>query len=213
MLLLQILKKKKIEKQSLLSKNFILEKYIDRLTSKIAILNSVKDKEKIKRLRVLLKTELVKKNKLLKHSDRFKLISSNTNFTTNKVLSRKSGLNNLKQNLVVYIININLTNTNTLVNVTDIRGNTKISYSSGSVNLKGKQKVKQPAALINILKLLIVKAKFLKNKPIALHFKNTKTHYESFIVNMLKNKFFIKTIRSYNLQPHNGCRPKKLKRF
>ena len=29
---------------------------------------------------------------------------------------------------------------------------------------------------------------------------------------MVKKKFFIKLIKDYNLQPHNGCRPKKIKR-
>nr|YP_010242145.1 ribosomal protein S11 [Minutocellus polymorphus]QTI83146.1 ribosomal protein S11 [Minutocellus polymorphus] len=118
-----------------------------------------------------------------------------------------------KQNLVSYIVHINLTSTNTLVSVTDIKGNVKLFYSSGQVNLKGKQKTKQPAALINILKRLFLKAKFMQNEPLAIHFKNTRSHYEAFIVKMLKTKFFIKTIRSYNMQPHNGCRPKKIKRF
>ena len=49
--------------------------------------------------------------------------------------------------------------------------------------------------------------------PVALHFKNVKTYYESFLINLIKKKVFIKAIRSYNLQAHNGCRLKKLSRF
>ena len=42
-----------------------------------------------------------------------------------------------------YIININLTYTNTFINVTDIKGHVKLSYSGGSGFLKSKQKVKR----------------------------------------------------------------------
>ena len=65
---------------------------------------------------------------------------------------------------------------------------------------------------INLFKVLIVKAKFLKNKPIALHFKNTKSFYETLIINLLQNKYYIVSVQSCNLSPHNGCRPKKLRR-
>ena len=118
-----------------------------------------------------------------------------------------------KQNLISFIINIRFSGTNTLINVTDIKGNTKVSFSSGIIGLKGKQKRFQPTAIINILKILFIKAKFLNDKPVAIHFRNVQLYYESLIINMLKNKVFIRSIRSYNLYPHNGCRPKKLKRF
>jgi ribosomal protein S11 len=121
--------------------------------------------------------------------------------------------NLFKENLVSYIININLSPTNTLVNVTDINGNPKISFSAGLVKLTKKQKKAQPMALINIFKVLLLKAKFLENKPVALHFKNTKIFYESLIIKMLKERLFIKSVHSHNLSPHNGCRPKKLKRI
>lgn len=180
------------------------ENYINKLLNKLSVLRTTKNRKATKRLKVLLAARLAKTSKTLQH-----YYAS----TLNKTKNKKSSAENFRQNLIVYIININLTSTNTLVSITDIKGNVKIFYSSGQVNLKGKQKTKQPAALINILKLLMVKVKFIKNKPLALHFKNTKPHYESFIIKMLKKKYFIKTIRSYNLQPHNGCRPKKIKRF
>jgi len=175
------------------------EVYLNKLLNKISVLRVTKDIKAVKRLRFLLAVKLLSKSKVLRFCHKF----SSKPITTER----------FRQNLVAYIITINLTNTNTIISVTDIKGNVKIFYSSGQVNLKGKQKIKQPAALINILKQLIAKAKFIKQEPVALHFRNTKPHYESFIVKMLKNRFFLKTIRSYNLQPHNGCRPKKIKRF
>jgi ribosomal protein S11 len=119
----------------------------------------------------------------------------------------------VNHNLIKYIINVHFSNTNTLVNVTDIKGNPIILLTSGLLKLKGKEKKTQPIALINIFKVLLIKAKFLFRTPIALHFKNVKTFYESFLINSLKNKVFIRTIRSYNLIAHNGCRLKKLSRF
>jgi ribosomal protein S11 len=119
----------------------------------------------------------------------------------------------VKESLISYIININLSPTNTIISVTDIKGNPKIALSAGLINLTKRQKKTQPMALINIFKVLLLKAHFLKNNPVALHFKNTKSYYESLIIKVLKDKLYIKSIQSYNLSPHNGCRPKKIKRI
>ena len=180
------------------------EIYLNKLLHKISVLRVTKDIKAVKRLKFLLSVKLLSKSKVL----RLCYKSVFNKFSSKPITTKK-----FRQNLIAYIVTINLTNTNTIISVTDIKGNVKMFYSSGQVNLKGKQKTKQPAALINILKHLIAKAKFIKQEPVALHFRNTKSHYESFIVKMLKNRFFLKTIRSYNLQPHNGCRPKKIKRF
>ena len=64
-----------------------------------------------------------------------------------------------------------------------------------------------------LLKMVINNTSHLENKPIAIHFINVKEHNETLVVNMLREKFFIQYIKSYNGSPHNGCRPKKLKRL
>ena len=181
------------------------EEYTRKLFEKLCVLRRVKTKKVTKRLKPVFMAQLLQTFKVLQ-------ICRNKMFLTD-YLNKKVSNTSYKQNLVRYIVHINLTSTNTLVSVTDIKGNVRLFYSSGQVNLKGKQKTKQPAALINILKRILVKAKFMQGEPLAIHFKNTRSHYERFIVKMLKTKFFIKTIRSYNMQPHNGCRPKKIKRF
>jgi len=130
----------------------------------------------------------------------------------NKIQSELQNNTNL-QNPINYILNIKVSKTNTLLNLSDIKGNPLLSFSGGSINLKKKQKKLQPLALINLLKSLILKAGFINNKTIALHFQNVKPYYESLIVNLLKKIVFIKLMKSSNLQPHNGCRPKKIKRF
>ena len=124
-------------------------------------------------------------------------------------------LNNFRNTskLISYTIIIKMSLTNTLISLVDINGNLLISLSAGQLNFKGKQKKKQPTVLISLLKELLSKASFVGNKPIAIHFKNTKFYHESIVISMLSEKFFIQFIKSYNLLPHNGCRPKKLKRL
>ena len=171
--------------------------YIYQLKQLIEFFNYVKNFKKFKYIKKLISIYI-----LFKFSKNLNFVNINENFKKNA-----------RQNLIKYIINIHFSNTNTLVNVTDIKGNPIILLTSGLIKLKGKEKKTQPIALLNIFKVLLVKAKFLFKTPIALHFKNVKTFYESFLINSLKNKVFIKAIRSYNLVAHNGCRLKKLSRF
>lgn len=134
-----------------------------------------------------------------------KLKSLRLSLSTNKSLD-------VQKSFVKYIIGISLLRTNTIVYVTDIKGRLKFLCSAGTINLSGKQKIKKPLVLINLLKALTTKVKFIGSEPVALHLKNFNEYYELFTLNILKTKFFIKIIRNYNVQPHNGCRPKKLKR-
>ena len=150
--------------------------------------------------------QLLTTNSILKNFAKKKQNFNNLN--TNKVL-----LTPTKQVLANYILNIQTSQTNTLISVTDIKGKTIISLSSGSLKLKKKQKKTQPLAIMTILKHLMLKANFLHNKIVVIHFKNVRIYYESLIIKILSNILFIKSIKSYNLSPHNGCRLKKLKRF
>lgn len=165
--------------------------YIYKLIKLIKFLNILKtSKKKLKKLSDNVKTQNVK------------------NFT-----SFNQKFVSVKQNVISYIINVVLSHTNTIVNVTDVNGNVIISISAGLINLTKFQKKSQPMALLNIFKVLLSKAKFLQNKAVALHFKNVKRFHESFFITALKKKVFIKSFQSYNLTPHNGCRPKKIKRI
>src|SRR6056300_163614 len=117
------------------------------------------------------------------------------------------------QKLVSYVININLSLTNTLINVNDIKGNPKFFYSAGMFNLQKTQKVRQPKAIITILKALLVKIKIFRTKPVALHFNNLFFNHQSYVFKKLKKKVFVKLVTSYNYHPHNGCRLKKKKKI
>jgi hypothetical protein len=118
--------------------------YIYQLKQLIEFFNYVKNFKKFKYIKKLMSIYIIFK------------FSKNLNFVNINENIKK----NAKQNLIKYIINIHFSNTNTLVNVTDIKGNPIILLTSGLIKLKGKEKKTQPIALLNIFKVLLVKAKF-----------------------------------------------------
>jgi ribosomal protein S11 len=113
--------------------------------------------------------------------------------------------------VVVYVINLSFLKANTTIHVSDIRGNLKLFFSAGSVNLTGKQKRKRRIAVSKLILLLLKNANFLSRKPIALHLNNV-NFYKNLIVRKLKRNLYIKIIKIFNQIPHNGCRKKKLRR-
>jgi ribosomal protein S11 len=156
---------------------------------------------------------------LFKNLKRLKKVKSLTTLVglSGTVKVRKKRFQNLSVErsgeLINYVIHVNLSLTNTYVSVTDVKGRLLISLSAGSVGLKKRQKRTQPLALVSVFKELFLKTKILDKKRVSIHFHNVRFYYESLVIKLLKPRVFIKTVRSYNLHPHNGCRPKKLKRF
>jgi small subunit ribosomal protein S11 len=115
--------------------------------------------------------------------------------------------------LISHVININLSSTNTIININNIKGNPKLFYSAGMFGLQKKQKTRQPKAIILILRALLLKSKIFKTKPVAVHFNNLFFNHQSYIFKKLKQKIFTKLVRSYSSFPHNGCRLRKKKRI
>ena len=113
-------------------------------------------------------------------------------------------------NLVTYIIDISFLRSNTFFHILDFFGNLRFFYSAGSFNYSGKNKKVRRVVFKEFYRMLL-KLKFLKNKPLALHFKNVGSN-NFWIIKILKKKFFIKIIRNFNLYPHNGCRKRKMRR-
>ena len=135
--------------------------------------------------------------------------SKKTDFYKKLYINKNNYVNN--NFLVVYIINISFLKTNTMIHISDIKGNVKLFYTAGSVNLIGKQKRRRIIAVLRLLKLIYKNGSFLYGKPIALHLNNV-TRNKFLIIKKLKKKFFIKTIREFNQAPYNGCRKPKIRR-
>lgn len=125
-------------------------------------------------------------------------------YPTNKFLA-------LNDSRVLYIISIQFSKSNTLFHVTDFKGNLRFFCSAGCFHYKGKGKRNRLAVIKNFFYLLAMKLKFLKGKPLALHLKNVNSN-KFWLIKQLKTKFFIKTVRSFNFYPHNGCRKSKVRR-
>ena len=114
--------------------------------------------------------------------------------------------------LVFYIIYFNFSTSNTILQVLDSIGNSKIFYVAGVLGLKGKQKIIRKLVLIRLFSLLfLLKKKFIKNSPVSLHLKNV-GFSKFFIIKKLKRKFFIQIIKSFEFTVYNGCRKKKERR-
>ena len=214
MLLLKIQKKyKKTFFSQSLNEIIISKSYLLQIKKKIVTL---KKNKKLKNLTILWENFFRKNNQLLNKicllqlSTRFSFFSKRIKDILNKFYLKKY---NKSYDLIYYIINIDFSNTNTIITIIDIKGNLKYYCTSGLFKLIGKQKKRQPTAIILLLKNMLTHVKFLSNKPVALHFKNIPLKYEFLIIKFLKENMFLKTVRSYNLQPCNGCRPKKIKRI
>lgn len=117
----------------------------------------------------------------------------------------------LKTSFVMYIIEIFFSKKNTLFHISDCLGNTKFFYSAGTFQQKGKNKIFHSIILKKFYRLLILKLKFLKKVPVAVHFKNTNSNMLWFL-KKLKKKLFITVVKNFNRYPYNGCRKKKIRR-
>jgi len=113
--------------------------------------------------------------------------------------------------LVTYIIDITFSKTNTFIHVMDFSGKLKFFSSAGDLQHKGKSKRSRSVVLKDMYKILILKLKFLKEQPVALHLKNV-GFAKFWIIKLFKKKIFIKVVKSFNTYPYNGCRKKKMRR-
>lgn len=175
-------------------------------------LNTVKDKE-IKQLSLIVKSELdyckqLKKTVLdLKQTQQIDY--RNISFDVyDKSLFTNETYNDL---VVMYIISISFLRNNTVIHLSDIKGNMKLFYTSGMVQIKGKRKKNNKLAALKLISLLIKKATFVEKAPVALHLNNV-TSYNYLIVKKLRSAFWIKIIKTFYQTPFNGCRKKKVKR-
>jgi ribosomal protein S11 len=165
-----------------------------------------------------LETSLLQKEKfyvknLLNQATYLKKLKENNskNLSAKEFFISNTKETNLQDFMLTYIISISFLKANTTIHVSDTQGNLKLFYSAGSVELSGKQKRKRRIAVSKLISLILKKATFLSQKPIALHLNNV-NFYKNLIVRKLKRNLYIKIIKVLNQTPYNGCRKKKLRR-
>lgn len=110
-----------------------------------------------------------------------------------------------------YILFVNSTYNNTILTLTDAKGNTINWFSSGRSKFKGTKKSTPYSAQIsteNILKAI----KGEKIKKIDVRIKGAGPGRDSVLRTLNNNKVFIKSINDTTSIPHNGCRPPKIRR-
>jgi len=171
------------------------------LTNKLKLETSLLQKEKFYAKNLLNQVTYLKKFKRNNSKD----LSVREFFISN---DKKT---NLQDFIITYIISISFLKANTTIQISDVKGNLKLFYSAGSVQLSGKQKRKRRIAVSKLISLVLKKATFLGQKPIALHLNNV-NFYKNLIVRKLKRNLYIKVIKILNQTPYNGCRKKKLRR-
>ena len=157
-----------------------------------------------------LKTVRFKKQYLKKLTQEVLLLKSD-NSKIKSLSFTKSNKNYLNNFLVMYIISITFSKTNTLFQITDFSGKLILFYSAGSFKYSGKSKKLRLVIFKKFYRLIFSKLKFIKNKPISLHLINVGKN-KFWIVKKLKKKLFLRVIRNFNSYPFNGCRKKKVKR-
>jgi ribosomal protein S11 len=145
---------------------------------------------------------------------KFLELDKNCNY---KKLSRDRAANNYEKQLekrnflIVYTITVTFLKSNTTISVSDIKGNVKLSFTSGSVKLIGKQKRNRGKSVARLVSLLAKKAVFLKKRPVSIHLHNV-TDKKHLTIRKLKKRFFIQLVKTFNTLPYNGCRKRKARR-
>lgn len=129
----------------------MIENYIKELSLNKFLKKIIHKKQYINKLDN--KLFFLNKNNIKKHNKKF-------NSKSNKIF------------LISYIIKILFHKANTLIQVVDSFGNLKFFCSAGYIFFKGKIKKARISVVKNILKILIKKLIFLKNKPLILSIKN-----------------------------------------
>ena len=110
--------------------------------------------------------------------------------------------------LTSYIVIINISRRNSSIIITDRTGKIKSYCTSNNLGFSRTQKY----TIVAMLKKVIYNYNFLNNKTSIIVFKGLR-RYHKLIISRLKKKLHIKAIIYNNSLPHNGCRPKKIRRL
>jgi small subunit ribosomal protein S11 len=116
-----------------------------------------------------------------------------------------------KKNILEGIVNIRATFNNTLINITDLNGNSISWATAGVAGFKGTKKGTPYAAQLACEKAL-EDAKFHGLESVHVRVKGPGPGRESAIRAIDAAGLRVKSIRDITPIPHNGCRPRKKRR-
>ena len=117
----------------------------------------------------------------------------------------------VKKNITNGIAHVNATFNNTVINITDVNGNTLAWSSSGVKGFKGSRKSTPYAAQIAAADAG-EKAKNHGVKTVEIYIKGPGAGRESALRALQNIGFTITSIKDVTPLPHNGCRPPKKRR-
>ncbi|XOU94867.1 MAG: 30S ribosomal protein S11 [Candidatus Kerfeldbacteria bacterium] len=106
---------------------------------------------------------------------------------------------------------IQATYNNTIVTITDMDGNTVAWSSAGQLGFKGPKKATPYAAGI-IVKSVVEKIQSAGLKSVDVFVKGVGSGREAAIRALNANNITVQSIKDVTPIPHNGCRPKKVRR-
>ncbi|MDD5749537.1 MAG: 30S ribosomal protein S11 [Patescibacteria group bacterium] len=129
------------------------------------------------------------------------------NITTSKKVSKKKVKKVVKKGQA----HIQATYNNTVVTLTDLQGNALAWSSAGANGFKGPKKATPYAAGV-IVRAAAEKAKDYGLTEVEVFVKGVGAGREAAVRALHANGFTISSIKDVTPIPHNGCRPKKIRR-
>lgn len=108
-------------------------------------------------------------------------------------------------------IYIQSTYNNTIVTITDIKGDVVAGESAGAIGFRGPKKA-TPFAATKVVESLINKVQKIGLRQVNVFVKGVGTGREAAIRALVANGLDILTIKDVTPIPHNGCRPRKPRR-
>jgi small subunit ribosomal protein S11 len=124
---------------------------------------------------------------------------------------KTSAVKKTKLKIITGVVHINSTFNNTIVTITDLKGNTISWSSAGSTGFKGSRKG-TPFAAQTASELATSNAITLGLKSVEIFIKGQGPGRETAIRAVQNRGLEIKSIKDITSVPHNGCRPPKKRR-
>jgi small subunit ribosomal protein S11 len=144
------------------------------------------------------------------------LKKNNTTFQTKLLPNTLSNSVSLNQPILSKscqaILYVKSSRSNTIVCLTNLKGKVQFVKSCGSMGFQGKKKRSTKFAVESTLYDIVIKAKEQGHKSVFVHLNGFAKARFSILRCLQKNDLKVEGIRDLTPNPHNGCRPKKVRR-